>query len=383
MAQARFPIIGLSCASHLGEALSNLPQRQTSKRKICPPAITLESTGLRLPYYSIAGQDGHTDRQDKILFDVIGKAIERSRLTPEEMRETGLFIGSSSYDLHQSEISYKQQLEQGDPQAIPMPYTGYNRLGELICDRFGIAAEPFNINSACTSSANALLLAQGMLQQGRYRHAIVVGIELFNETTITGFSGLQLIAEQRIAPFDEGRDGIILGESCSAVVLSTRDIPGETSLYLLGGGTCFDPYSITTSNPDGSTIARALENALTETETQKADIQAIKTHGTATRMNDISESRGITSVFARDIPPVTAIKPYVGHTLGACGTLELALFGNALSQGYIPQTPNFEQPDPELGLTPLTEDIDAPDGIYLLNFFGFGGSNTVIVMEKV
>jgi 3-oxoacyl-[acyl-carrier-protein] synthase-1 len=323
------------------------------------------------------------ERMEKILFTVITHAIERSGLRASSLKHTGLFIGSSSYDLRCSEIAYHRQLKNGQSDAIPMSFTGYNRLGELICNRFGIGGDPFNINSACTSSANALLLAQSMLLQGRYQHALVVGIELFNETTITGFSGLQLIADRCIAPFDAQRDGILLGESCSAVILSAEETRKKASLYLLGGGNSLDPYSITTANPDGSTIAKTLEIALANSGVEKQEIKAIKTHGTATRMNDQSESRGIMNVFSHLTPPITAIKPYIGHTLGACGTLELVLFGTALRDGYIPKTPNFKQADPDLDLIPLTEDIEAQDGIYLLNFFGFGGSNTVIVMEKI
>jgi 3-oxoacyl-[acyl-carrier-protein] synthase-1 len=382
MTLARLPIIGLSCASHIGETLAGAPQGEVNGKHLTPPTINLESTDLQLPYYGIDNLFDQPDRTERILFEVIANALERSCLRPDEIRETGLFIGSSSYDLRQSEIDYKQQLQDEPVEAIPMPFTGYNRMGELICDKFGINTEPFNINSACTSSANALLLAENMLQEGFYQHALVIGIELFNETTINGFSGLQLIAEQRISPFDKNRDGIILGESCSAVVLSTRN-PSQSNLYLRGGSSCFDPYSITTSNPDGSTISQTLENALLETDTRKSEILAIKTHGTATYMNDISESRGIAAVFPHETPPITAIKPYVGHTLGACGTLELILFGQALRQGYIPRTPNFKHPDPELPLTPLSEELDARNGVYLLNFFGFGGSNTVIVLEKV
>jgi 3-oxoacyl-[acyl-carrier-protein] synthase-1 len=379
---ASSPIIGFSSTSYLGESLSCTSSFEGNGGQYRPPTLQLDSTELHLPYYAIDDQFNQSHRTERILYEVIGTALERSRLSRDEIRKAGLFIGSSSYDLRQSEIEYKQQLQEAPQQAIPMPFTGYNRLGELICEQFGINTEPFNINSACTSSANAMLLAQDLMRQGHYQHALVIGIELFNETTINGFAGLQLIAEQRIAPFDKGRDGIILGESCSAVVLSGREAP-QATLYLRGGSSCFDPYSITTSNPDGSTIAQTLESAMKVTGTQQSDVLAIKTHGTATDMNDISESRGIAAAFPQATPPITALKPYVGHTLGACGTLELALFGEALNQGFIPKTPNFETPDPELPITPLTEDLDARAGVYLLNYFGFGGSNTVLVLEKV
>ncbi len=383
MIPQRLPITGMACASHLGESLGGLPASADPGNDYTPPRITLASTGLEVPYYTIDRNLEDENRLFGILYNVVERALERSGLSPEERRHTGVFIGSSSYDLRQSEIVYQRQLAAADPDALPMPYTGYNRLGAALCERFSIGGEPFNLNTACTSSANALLLAHSMLRQEKYRHALVIGIELYNETTITGFSGLQLIAERRIAPFDAQRDGILLGESCSALVLSGRHATAAgTGLYVHGGGSSFDPYSITTSNPDGSTIAQALENALQRTGVDRRQILAIKTHGTGTRMNDASESRGIISVFGPDTPPITALKPYVGHTLGACGTLELILFGQALREGWLPGTLNLDEPDPELELIPITENREAQAGFYLLNFFGFGGSNTVIVLEK-
>lgn len=335
-----------------------------------------------MPYYMIGDDVDNPDRPFVILEDVIGKALARSELDQQEIAKTGLLIGSSSYDLHRSETAYQQQLEAEVESPIAVPFTGHHRLGEWIGERFAISSEAFNISSACTSSANALLLAHNMLSQGRLDHALVVGIELFNETTLCGFAGLQLLASHRIAPFDPARDGVILGESCSAVVLSARNDGHPAPLALLGGSSCADPYSITSANPDGSTIARVLKDAMQETRIEKSAVRAIKAHGTATLMNDTAEARGIAAAFPDAIPPVTAIKPYTGHTLGACGTLELALFGNALTRGFIPHTPNFENADPELDLSPLNNDADADSGIYLLNYFGFGGSNTVVVMEK-
>ncbi|MEJ2407410.1 MAG: beta-ketoacyl synthase N-terminal-like domain-containing protein [Candidatus Thiodiazotropha sp.] len=383
MTSNRLPIIGMACASHLGENLRGLPASDDPHSEYTPPYITLASTGLVLPYYAIDENLDSENRLPKILFEVVGRALDRSELTSEDLRHTGIFIGSSSYDLRHSEVLYQKQLAAADPNAMPMAYTGYNRLGAAVCEHFSIGGEPFNLNTACTSSANALLLAHSMLRQEKYRHALVIGLELYNETTITGFSGLQLIAEQRIAPFDAERDGILLGESCSAVVLSAdhRRTTG-TGLYTHGGGSSFDPYSITTSNPDGSTIARALELALHHSGIDRQQILAIKTHGTGTRMNDASESQGIINVFGPEIPPITAIKPYVGHTLGACGTLELILFGQALRDGWLPKTLNLKTPDPDLDLTPMRENREAQAGFYLLDFFGFGGSNTVIVLEK-
>jgi 3-oxoacyl-[acyl-carrier-protein] synthase-1 len=82
------------------------------------------------------------------------------------------------------------------------------------------------------------------------------------------------------------------------------------------------------------------------------------------------------------VPPVCALKPYIGHTLGACGVTELALMGSALSAGFFPATTGFEAADPALMISPRGAAGPAPDGFYLLNYFGFGGHNTALLLEK-
>ena len=115
---------------------------------------------------------------------------------------------------------------------------------------------------------------------------------------------------------------------------------------------------------------------------QPWQVRGIKAHGTATPTGDAAEALGLQSVFASQ-PPVSALKPYLGHTLGACCVNELVLFAGALQCGFLPATPGFETPDPALGVHPLKAPASAPDGYYLLNHFGFGGNNTVLALEKI
>jgi 3-oxoacyl-[acyl-carrier-protein] synthase-1 len=98
-------------------------------------------------------------------------------------------------------------------------------------------------------------------------------------------------------------------------------------------------------------------------------------------MNDSGEAAGLRQVFD-PLPPLLALKPYLGHTLGACGTIELALLGGCLARGFLPATLGFSRADPALGVSPLTQEAPAPAGPYLLNYFGFGGSNTALLLEK-
>jgi 3-oxoacyl-[acyl-carrier-protein] synthase-1 len=98
-------------------------------------------------------------------------------------------------------------------------------------------------------------------------------------------------------------------------------------------------------------------------------------------MNDTGEAAGIRQVFEAP-PPICALKPFTGHTLGACGVNELALFSLALNAGFFPATRGFKTPDPSLGLSPSLEALPASDGHYLLNYFGFGGNNSSLILER-
>src|SRR5690242_7107372 len=257
-----------------------------------------------------------------------------------------------------------------------MPYCGYGDLAELARRAVGSEGPVFIYNTACTASANALLGAARALSLGRHRHALVVGAELANRTTLAGFSGMQLLAEQ-LRPFAAERSGMVLGEGVGAVLLSAQ--PGDGEYLLHGGANNSDTFSVTAANPDGASVAAALQQALDATGTR--EVRGIRVHGTASGAGDTAEALGLCKVFG-EMPPLSALKPYLGHTLGACGVNELVLYQGALQRGWLPASADAGTPDPGLGVQALTRKTEARSGRYLLNHFGFGGNNTVLVLER-
>lgn len=305
-------------------------------------------------------------------------ALSQARLSREEIAALPLFVGSSSFSISQAESRYQHRLAQQGATAIPMQCIDYQEVASTLQQATGCGGNTYTYNTACTSAANALMEAMQMIRVGWYPHALVVGMELASLTTLLGFSALQIIAAP-MRPFDTMRQGTILGEAIGAVLLSGE--PGaDRRLSLTAAAANCDRYSVTAVNPDGSSISSLLTEVLTQAGLRWQAIRGIKAHGTATPANDASEARGIQRVFPA-VPPVCALKPYVGHTLGACGVVELALFASALERGFLPMTPGFENVDPALGLSPAVTPTVASDGSYLLNQFGFGGSNTVLILR--
>ncbi|HET7650638.1 MAG TPA: beta-ketoacyl synthase N-terminal-like domain-containing protein [Gammaproteobacteria bacterium] len=371
--------MGLSCA--LGNDVES-SVAALSGSVAAPAEVRLEQGAERVcvPFYRMPDHAELTDpaRFARILSQVVCAAVAQAGLTYVEVSRLPVFVGSSCFSIGLSELEFETELNYAPEQAIPMPMCGYQDIANMARHAVGCDGETFTYNTACTSSANALLGAARMLQLGWYRHALVIGAELFNRTTLCGFAGLQLVAD-KLRPFDAGRNGIVLGEGVGAILLSSQP-DGAAGLRLVGGASNCDTSSVTTANPDGGTVAAVLHTALRNAGMEPAAIQGIKAHGTATPSGDTAEARGLQKVFPK-LPPVTVLKPYLGHTLGACGVIELILFGSALRRRFLPATPGFEIVDPDLGVHPLTRPEPARAGTYLLNYFGFGGNNTVLVLE--
>jgi 3-oxoacyl-[acyl-carrier-protein] synthase-1 len=312
---------------------------------------------------------------------VVGEAIAATGLRADEVRDAALVLGTSSLDIAVSEAVYQRELAAG---ADAHPFTANSTMGRLaqrLRQRHGIRGPDYTICTACTASANALIYADALVKSGRVRHAIVVGVEIFNIITALGFQSLELLAPNGMRPFDSARAGLTLGESCAALVVGA-DPRGENAFHLRGSANLCDIFGISAANPDGSTVADVIRMALANAGLAPEQIAGVKAHGTASLLNDEAEAAGMRLVFPT-LPPVCALKPFIGHTFGACGVTELILFCGLAARGYFPATPGVcaEPSDLDIRL-PQTPPPMAP-GLFQLNFFGFGGNNTSLVIANV
>ncbi len=291
-----------------------------------------------------------------------------------------VFLGSSCYGIGVAEALYAEALAQGDS-AIPLPLDGFFQISSYLHTRWGFTGPDFACNTACTASANALLSAASGINAGLYDQALVLGVEAYNLTTSAGFAVMQLLSPDKMRPFDKRRNGLTLGEGCAAILL-TKDETGDLPVHVYGGASACDTYSISASNPDGSEIANVIEQALASADIKREQVNAIKAHGTASPLNDVAEAAAMRAVFGKNLPPFFCLKPAIGHTLGACGALEVALFTGFLERASLPASSGFSEADPELeGVTPSTHALAATPGFYMANFFGFGGNNSSLVLR--
>lgn len=331
-----------------------------------------------------AGEAGAAAR----LLEVVEQALGESRIGEDALRaeEFGLVVGAAGF-LYASSAELFGRAIGTLPDDTPVAVRGPSWGAALIAERFGMRGPSLTVSSGCTSSANALLIAAEMIDRGRVRRVVVVGAEELSAVSLSGFDSLMLLDPAGCRPFDRDRQGLQIGEGITAMVLEAdceedASVGGASKFARLrGGANRCDSDRLTSANPDGSVIRDAMLEALASAGISAADVVAVKTHGAGSTDSDRAEAAALRATFGAALPPLLALKRYVGHTLGACGTLETAALMGCVANGFLPAAAGFSVVDPELGVTPLREAVQARSGHYLLNFFGFGGNFTSLVLE--
>lgn len=318
----------------------------------------------------------------------VSEAFERAGLSQEEIAESALLVGTTGGLFIRNEFDFTESVRLNPDKASPSiscRNRGPGEVTQFIAEKFGIGGMTFTFSMACVSSSHALVVASRLIRQKKIRRAIVVGFEPLLNMTLHGFASLLLYDAEQCRPFCNRRSGMQIGESASCVILEESASPATAkSRYALKGGYLFnDNSSLTSAGTDGEMVKTVVQEALKRAEIAPERIVAIKAHGTGTRDNDLSEGRGLAKVFGERLPPVISLKGAIGHGLGAAGAVETALWLSCLEEGTIPRCFGFTEIDPEIGFAPSQVNISAPEGAYLFTFFGFGGTCTSYIIQKM
>ena len=381
----RVRIAGRGIISSYGEGLTPLVAGITAGQSTAKPLSRFKLASDQTVLVNEIARDRYAPGRAgeiAIIGRVIDQALDEASLSAPPER-TALVTGTSGF-LFVAEAEYRHQYSL-NPQAA-RPATGYaGQVTRPIREQFEIHGPCLNVHTACSSSANALLLAQEMISRGEMDRAIVLGIEGLSAIALAGFQSLMLLDTQGCRPFDRERDGLQIGEIYSAIVLepassSDHRLPGH---YLLGGSNLCDTHHVTSASPDGSRMLQVMQQALQVSGAKATDLSGIKAHGTGSIDNDAAEAIALAKLCDGKLPPVTAIKRYIGHTLGACAVSELIAISACMEKGLFPATAGFSDMDDELGFVPVGTHQAAEPGYYLSNFFGFGGNYAALVTEYV
>jgi len=246
---------------------------------------------------------------------------------------------------------------------------------------------PFHntINTACSSSANAIMQGIMMIRSGRAKRLLVGGADALSKYTINGFNSMMLLSNSQCKPFSKDRDGINLGEGAGYLILEGEDfIEDRKPLAEVSGfGNANDSYHATSTSPDGIGPTKAMQTALNNAGVSPNQIDYINAHGTGTENNDETEYVAMKNVFDA-LPPYSSTKIFTGHTLGAAGAIEaifcvLMLLNNTI----IGNSNKDELPDEKIQLIPTKTLTGISLNRILTNSFGFGGNCTSLLINKV
>jgi 3-oxoacyl-[acyl-carrier-protein] synthase II len=190
-------------------------------------------------------------------------------------------------------------------------------------------------------------------------------------------------------PFDRNRDGFVMGEASSVLILEEWDraVARGAKIYaeLLGYGSSNDAHHMTAPRPDGSQAARAMQRALDDAGVAPHEIEYVNAHGSSTPLNDPTETVAIKRVFGDHAAKLqlSGTKGYYGHALGASGAVETAICAQALVNEWLPPTVNLESPDDACDLDYIRgTGREARVDHILTNSFGFGGINAALVLRR-
>lgn len=255
---------------------------------------------------------------------------------------------------------------------------------DAIADYCNIKGYRTTVSTACSSAANALMIAAKLIRHGILDCVIAGGADALSAFTLNGFKSLRILDENICRPFDQTRAGLNLGEGAGYLVLQREDtVAGDPYCWLSGYANTNDAHHQTASSEEGDGAFMAMTQALQKAGLTAENVDYINVHGTGTNNNDLSEGRALRRLFGNDVPPFSSTKGFTGHTLAAAGGLEAVWSVLSIREGVIWPNINHSVPMDDTGMIPETEfKAGVSINCVLSNSFGFGGNCSSVVFTR-
>jgi len=307
------------------------------------------------------------------LISVVEIVLQQSTLI--NFNDTLLIVGSSVGGIGKSEQTFFK--EKCYKNINPKEHA-ISVISDTLDDVFGFK-DSRSISTACTSSANALMLAQRLINLGAYENILVVGADALCYTTVCGFQALGVLSTQECTPFQDGREGMNVAEGIAALLLQKTQ--SEESIELCGSAGSSDAFHMTNPDPEAGGAIACMQKAVENAGLVPSDIDYVNAHGTGTQANDAVEALAVETLFKHN-PPMSSTKAITGHTLGAAGALEAVISCEIIKQQHIaPQTALVTAENEKVNI-PLEAEVKKINYV-ISNSFAFGGNNTAVVFGAV
>ena len=273
------------------------------------------------------------------------------------------------------------------PSPFLIPMMMANAAAASISIKYGFGGQVSTPVVACAAGSQSILDGLRQIQWGYADVAVVGGTEAAaRHAAQEGFKAARALSPTGYArPFDEDRDGFVMGEGAGVLVLEAADVAearGASAIAeVLGAASTADAHHITAPHPKGDGAERAVRLALADADLSPEDVRYVSAHGTGTDLNDQTEGAVVARVFADKQPAISSIKGSTGHGLGASGSIEAAVLVEAIRRSELPPNTGMTTQDPEIPLTDIVTELRSWEpGPAISNSFGFGGHNTVIAL---
>jgi len=407
----RVVVTGIGCVSPVGldidstwQALINAkdgvaPITRFDASKM-PVQVAAEVKGFDPTQYVEAKEIRRTDLYELYAIAAAKQAVARAKLqiTPELEDDLGVVVGSSvggfSTMLSQHEVLQKQGPRRVNPFTIPMVMS--NGAAGLVSIQLGAKGPEYSAASACATSNDCLGQAADIIRRGGAKVIVAGGADAtVSDLGMVGFDQIGALSHDNNVPssspkpFDKKRDGLVMGEGACVMIMEDLDYALQRGANILaeivGFGQTADAHHVIAPAEGGTGAIKAMKKALASANMKPEDIGYISAHGTATPLNDVTETLAVKQVFgdyAYKIP-MSSIKSMTGHMMGATGSLEAATCIYAINQGIVPPTKNLTEPDPMCDLDYVPQEARKHTvRAAMNNSFGFGGHNSVVIFKK-
>jgi 3-oxoacyl-[acyl-carrier-protein] synthase II len=341
------------------------------------------------PYFENPKAARRADRVEQFALAAAAEAFEQSGLPDGDRSRFGTIFGTGVGGIHTLEEQIAVRIEKGERRVSPflVPMMMVNAPGAAISMRYGLTGPNETICTACAAGTHAIGYAARLVAWGVCDAVATGGAEAAATiTAMAGFGNMTALSTSgNSRPFDEARDGFVMGEGAAVLILEEWEAAerrGATIIgEILGAGSTADAHHITAPSPHGVGAIACMRQALADAGLEPSDIAQINAHGTSTPLNDAAEADAMREIFGARGVPVTSTKGVTGHALGAAGALEAAAVLLSIEHRRIPPTAGTTDVPTEFGIDLV---LDGPrdwePGPTLSNNFGFGGHNGSVII---
>ena len=327
------------------------------------------------------------------------EALEQSGIDmeKEDPYRVGVCVGSGIGSLQAMEKDVKKLNDKGPSRVNPLlvPLMISNMAAGNVAIQFGLKGKCFNVVTACATGTHSIGEAFRSIQYGEADVMVAGGAEAsITPIGIAGFTSLTALnttedASRASIPFDEDRNGFVMGEGAGVVVLESLEHAKARGANILAevvgyGATC-DAFHITSPAEDGSGAARAMENAMKDAGITAAAIDYVNAHGTSTHHNDLFETKAIKLALGDHAEKVkiNSTKSMIGHLLGAAGGVEFITCVKSIQDGFVHATVGLEKPGEGCDLDyTMGDGVSMNVDVAISNSLGFGGHNASLIVKK-